>query len=78
MKQKTRSEEQTFLSLMKTFGVPVKRFDEAIFLNAAALKAKATHSYSLRDGVDFYFNAKGRLVGTATNYRDSWIKRRFK
>lgn len=75
MKQYKSSDEKRLLALMKDLGVPMKRYDQPIFLNATALKQGATHSYCIRDEVDFYFNAKGKLIGTTTNYSDSFLRR---
>lgn len=74
--------KQELIAYLKKTKVPYNTYsiavDGAEFLCDVAVKLGAIICINPRGTVDFYFNSKGKLVGTATDSRDSFIGRETK
>lgn len=70
------TDRQALARLLDALGVAYTEYDNAdpMCLEEEARKLGAVESISVRGMVDAYFDAKGKIVGTATIYMNSFEK----
>lgn len=62
------------LKILTSSGTEHKMFTDENFLDDKALDMGAVLSVSVRDSVDFYFDDKGKIIGTGTDAIKSFRK----
>ena len=66
------TDERRFLDFMDSFGMKVDKYEEQRFLAQEAKELGSTVAYGIRETVDFYFDSRGKFVGSATDQRNSF------
>jgi hypothetical protein len=70
------SELQKFLDMIVFCDIKYTVYYDKKYMCDKAIRYGAVRCICIRDNVDIYFDVNGKFIGSATNSKDSFIKRK--